>query len=146
MLLLTLISPFLAAFWPCPEKLLSGLCNSFLFYNIWFACEEELFLTSWLALKSVCLCCKLASQSKNQSFSRWEILAGVSCLIQQKINFQFDFFPKKKSHLCFWSLKPPMIAPGGMRWEGGEKNGNEDILEAKIISARIKEKQVWRDK
>lgn len=145
MLLLTLISPFLATFWPCPEKMLFDFCKSFLFYSLWFACKEELFLTSWLALKSVCLCCKLASQIKNLTFSRWKILAGVSWLIQHKIKFQFDFFPRKIILTLFLKSKTSYDSSWRDEMRGRGKNGNGDILEAQTISARIKEKQVWRE-
>lgn len=63
-------------------------------------------------------------------------------MIQHKINFQFDFFPKKVILSLFLKSKTSYDSSWENEMRGRGKNGNGDILEAKIISARIKEKQV----
>lgn len=63
-------------------------------------------------------------------------------MIQHKINFQFDFSSKKIISSSFLKSKTSYGSSWRNEMRGRGKNGNGDILEAKIIPARIKEKQV----
>lgn len=63
-------------------------------------------------------------------------------MIQHKINFQFDFFPKTIILSLFLKSKTAYDSYWRDEMRGRGKYGNGDVLETKIISARKKEKQV----